>query len=164
LPLTAGVAAADAVSAVAGLAVELKWPNDVIREGAKLGGILAGSYGEPDVVVLGVGLNVYQCPYDLPPRAAYPTTSLLMAGAANKDRNELAAAVLNALDRWLEYWLEAGPGPVLDAWRERNVTLGRRIRIAGTGVAGTAVDLTEEGALVLEDDAGVRRVVYSADA
>lgn len=164
LPLMAGVAVADAVSAVAGLAVDLKWPNDVIREGAKLGGILAESCGEPDAVVLGVGLNVFQCPYDLPARSMYPATSLAMAGAENTDRNALAAGVLNAIDRWLERWLEAGPGPVLEAWRERNVTLGRRIRIAGTGVAGTAVDLTEEGALVLEDDAGGRRVIYSADA
>jgi BirA family biotin operon repressor/biotin-[acetyl-CoA-carboxylase] ligase len=68
------------------------------------------------------------------------------------------------LDRWLELWLDLGPGPVLDAWCERNITLGRRIRIAGTGVAGTAVDVTEEGALVVEDDAGGRRVIYSADA
>lgn len=164
LPLTAGVAVADAVSTVAGPAVELKWPNDVFWEGAKLGGILAESYGEPDVVGLGVGLNVFQCPYDLPLRAIYPATSLVMAGAENTDRNALAAGVLNALDRWLERWLEAGPSPVLEAWRERNVTLGRRIRIAGTGVAGTAVDLTEEGALVVEDDAGGRRVIYSADA
>jgi BirA family biotin operon repressor/biotin-[acetyl-CoA-carboxylase] ligase len=52
----------------------------------------------------------------------------------------------------------------VEAWRDRNVTLGRRIRIAGTGVAGTAVDLTDDGALVVEDDAGGRRVIYSADA
>lgn len=164
LPLAAGVAVAEAISTAAGLAVELKWPNDLVWEGAKLAGILAESYGEPGVVVLGMGLNVFQCPYDFPPRVLYPATSLVMAGAANTDRNALAAALFNALDRWLERWLEAGPGPVLAAWRERNVTLGRRIRIAGTGVAGTAVDLTEEGALVVEDDAGGRRVIYSADA
>ncbi len=76
----------------------------------------------------------------------------------------MAAEVLNALDRWLERWLEDGAEPVVAAWRERNVTLGRRIRIAGTGVAGVAVDLTEEGALVVEDNAGQRRVFYSADA
>jgi biotin-(acetyl-CoA carboxylase) ligase len=86
-----------------------------------------------------------------------------MAGATNTDRNALAAALLNALDRWLERWLEAGPSAVIAAWRERNVTLGRRIRIAGTGVAGTAADLTDDGALVVEDDAGGRRVIYSAD-
>jgi len=164
LPLTAGVAVADAIKNVAARAVELKWPNDLLWEGAKLGGILAESYGEPDTVVLGVGLNVFQCPYDFPPRVLYPATSLVIAGAESTDRNALAAAALNALDRWLERWLEAGPGPVVEAWRERNVTLGRRIRIAGTGVAGTAVDLTEEGALVVEDDAGGRRIIYSADA
>jgi len=164
LPLTAGVAVADAITTVAGLAVELKWPNDLVWEGAKLAGILAESYGEQGVVVLGIGLNVFQCPYDFPPRVLYPATSLVMAGAANTDRNALAVALLNALDRWFVRWLEAGPSGVVEAWRERNVTLGRRIRIAGTGVAGTAVDLTEDGALVVEDGAGGRRVIYSADA
>ncbi len=164
LPLTAGVAVADAISTAAELAVELKWPNDLVWEGAKLGGILAESYGEPGVIILGIGVNVFQCSYDFPPRVLYPATSLFMAGVANADRSALAVAVLNALDRWLERWLEGGPSGVLEAWRERNVTLGRRIRIAGTGVAGTATDLTDDGALVVEDDAGGRRVIYSADA
>lgn len=164
LPLLAGVAVADAIAASAGLAVKLKWPNDLVWEGAKLGGILAESHSEPNILILGVGINVFQCPYDFPSRALYPATSLATAGAERVDRNALAAAVLSELDRWLACWLEAGPEPVVKAWRERNVTLGRRIRIAGTGVAGTAADLTDEGALVVEDDAGGRRLIYSADA
>ncbi len=164
LPLVAGVAAADAVASAAGLAPQLKWPNDLVWKGSKVGGILAESYGKPDVLILGVGVNVFQCPYDFPPHVLYPVTSLAIAGAKDIDRNVLAAAVLNALGRWLERWLRAGPEPVINAWRERNVTLGRRVRIAGTGVAGTAVGLTVDGALVVEDDAGGRRVLYSADA
>jgi BirA family biotin operon repressor/biotin-[acetyl-CoA-carboxylase] ligase len=164
LPLMAGVAVTDAIAAVAGVAAEMKWPNDLLWKGAKLGGILGEAYGEPAAVVLGFGVNVFQCVYDFPRRVIYPATSLAQAGAGRVDRNALAAEMLNSLDRWLERWLKDGPEPVMAAWRERNVTLGRRIRIAGTGVAGVAVDLTEDGALVVEDHTGRRRVFYSADA
>jgi BirA family biotin operon repressor/biotin-[acetyl-CoA-carboxylase] ligase len=164
LPLLTGVAVVDAVASVAGLTPKLEWPNDLVWEGAKLGGVLIESHGDAAVAVVGVGVNVFQCPFDLPGKVLYPVTSLVMAGARNVDRNALAAAVVNELGRWLERWLSAGPEPVLAAWRERNVTLGRRIRVAGTGLAGTASDLTDDGALVIEDDAGRRNVIYSADA
>lgn len=164
LPLMAGVAVAEAIAATAGVEAEMKWPNDLLWKGAKLGGILGEAYEDPAAVVLGVGVNVFQCPYDFPGRVLYPAVSLAQAGAGRVDRNALAAEILNSLDRWLERWLKDGPEPVMAAWREKNVTLGRRIRIAGTGVAGVAVDLTEDGALVVEDNAGQRRVFYSADA
>jgi BirA family biotin operon repressor/biotin-[acetyl-CoA-carboxylase] ligase len=164
LPLMAGVAVADAIATEAGVAAEMKWPNDLLWKGAKLGGILGETFDEPAAVVLGVGVNVFQCPFDFPNRVLYPATSLAQAGAEHVDRNALAAEMLNSLDRWLVRWLEHGAEPVVAAWRERNVTLGRRVRIAGTGVAGVAVDLTEDGALVVEDNTGQRRVFYSADA
>jgi BirA family biotin operon repressor/biotin-[acetyl-CoA-carboxylase] ligase len=163
LSLVAGVAAADAIAATVDVAPTLKWPNDLVWRGSKLGGILAESFNEPDVLILGVGVNVFQCPYDFPSRVLYPVTSLAMAGAKEIDRNALAAEVLNYLDRWLERWLAAGPEPVLAAWRDRNITLGHRVRIAGTALAGVAVDLTDDGGLVVKDDAGQRRVLYSAD-
>jgi BirA family biotin operon repressor/biotin-[acetyl-CoA-carboxylase] ligase len=163
LTLAAGVAVADAVKAVAAVAPALKWPNDLVWQGAKLGGLLAESYVDPEVLIVGVGVNVYQCPYDFPPRVLNPVTSLALAGARDVDRNALAAGILSSLDRWLERWREAGPKPVLASWRGRNVTLGHRIRIAGTGVAGVAVDLADDGALVVEDEAGCRRVLYAAD-
>jgi BirA family biotin operon repressor/biotin-[acetyl-CoA-carboxylase] ligase len=163
LSLVAGVAAAEAISAVANLVPTLKWPNDIVMRGSKLGGILAESFTEPDVLILGVGVNVFQCPYDFPSRVLYPVTSLAMAGAEDVDRNALVAKVLNSLDLWLERWLADGPEPILSAWRDRNVTLGHRVRIAGTALAGVAVDVTEDGALVVKDGSGKRRVLYSAD-
>jgi BirA family biotin operon repressor/biotin-[acetyl-CoA-carboxylase] ligase len=163
LSLVAGVAAADALTAAVNVSPALKWPNDIVWKGSKLGGILAESFTEPDVLILGVGLNVFQCVYDFPPRVLYPVTSLAMAGVNDIDRNLLAAAVLNSLGRWLERWFSAGPEPVLTVWRDRNVTLGHRVRIAGTALVGVAVDLTDEGALVVQDDAGGRRVLYSSD-
>lgn len=163
LSLVAGVAAAEAIAATMTLVATLKWPNDIVLRGTKLGGILAESFAEPDVLILGVGVNVFQCPYDFPSRVLYPVTSLAMAGAKNIDRNALTSAVLNSLDLWLERWLADGPEPVLSAWRDRNITLGHRVRIAGTALAGVAVDVTDDGALVVKDDAGRRRVLYSAD-
>jgi BirA family biotin operon repressor/biotin-[acetyl-CoA-carboxylase] ligase len=163
LSLAAGVAVAEAIAVAADLVPTLKWPNDVVLRGSKVGGILAESFNEPDVLILGVGINVFQCPYDFPSRVLYPVTSLAMAGAQDIDRNALAAGVLNSLDLWLERWLADGAEPVLSAWRDRNVTLGHRVRIAGTALAGVAVGVTEDGALVVKDGSGKRRVLYSAE-
>src|SRR5215470_20398607 len=77
VPLLAGVAAAAAVRAVTGLDTALKWPNDVIANGGKLGGILAERSGP--ALVVGIGINVWQDRAGLPGDAA---TSLLLAAPA----------------------------------------------------------------------------------
>ncbi len=163
LPLLAGVAAADAIAAEAAVAVGLKWPNDLMWDDEKLGGIIVESSGEAGAVVVGVGVNVFHCPFDFPAGLRYPATSLAMAGARSLERNALAAAILNQLGGWLSRWLSAGTGAVIRAWRDRTITLGRRVHIAGTEISGVALDVTDDGALVIEDGAGQRHNITAAD-
>ncbi len=82
LPLLAGVAVATSVRTAAGVDAQLKWPNDVLVGGAKLGGILAEAAG--DAVVVGIGLNVSTGLDELPPPGpgALAATSLRLSGAA----------------------------------------------------------------------------------
>ena len=174
--LAAAVATTDAARE-AGVDAHIKWPNDVLvggdgdeaadadaddsdatgRGGRKLAGILTEMEGEADRVgwlVVGVGVNANLDPETLPGGA----TSLSAERGAPVDRRRFAATLL---ERYAE--LTASPAAldrVLPAWRERASTLGRRVRVeAADGVVeGTAVDVAEPGALVIDTDDGRRRV------
>lgn len=97
-----GVAAAEAVAAVAGCAARLKWPNDVLVGGLKVGGVLAEAttpVGNADpLVVLGIGLNVSQTADDLPRDIPIPATSLALAGWDRPDRTVLAGKLVERLE------------------------------------------------------------------
>lgn len=120
LSLRAGVAACDAIEAIAG--ARIKWPNDIVvgERLAKLGGILVEGRPQEGWAVLGIGLNVAvsieQLPAELRPTAA---TLGLTAG----EIEPLLRALLAALEGRLAQPVER----VLDAWRERDALHGRRV-------------------------------------
>jgi BirA family biotin operon repressor/biotin-[acetyl-CoA-carboxylase] ligase len=125
--LAAGVAAAEAC----GAPVRLKWPNDLLLKGRKLGGILVE--GRPGRMVIGIGINLAWAP---------PGGASLAA-----DRDEL----LERLQDELEWWLQAGPEQVLVRWRERSDTVGRTVRVelAAESFVGVAEDIDVDGALIV---------------
>jgi BirA family transcriptional regulator, biotin operon repressor / biotin---[acetyl-CoA-carboxylase] ligase len=166
LPLVVGVGVATALAAVAEVEVGLKWPNDVMIAGRKVGGILAEQVDSAGpsgaAVVVGVGLNVSLRAAELPVPTAI---SLALAGASCTDRSTLLKAVLRAIgDEYLGWRAVAGDGAasVLPRYRELCVTLGRDIRadVAGrTAVEGRAVDIDDDGGLVLQTAEGQRTVL-----
>ena len=172
VPLLAGVAAAAAVRAVTGVEAALKWPNDVIAGGGKLGGILAERSGP--AVVVGIGINVWQDRAGLPGDAA---TSLLLeapaAGAARGGdgsaaevpglRERLLAELLAALSRWYLAWRDqASPGDA-DAcglrreYARRCATIGREVVVTMPGaeaISGTAAGVDWAGRLEVRTEHG----------
>lgn len=155
------VAVCDALEATSGVEARIRWPNDVLLGGRKVCGILpeavSGPGGRLAHVILGVGINVNQdrFPGDLNGRA----TSLRLATGTRQDTSRLLEAVLDALDRRYAEWLAGGFAAVRDAWRRRSVTLGQRVMLPEGG-GGVAVDVDEEGALLVRvADGGLRRVV-----
>ncbi|HTO11884.1 MAG TPA: biotin--[acetyl-CoA-carboxylase] ligase [Candidatus Binatia bacterium] len=179
LSLTAGVAVAEALMHAAGLPARLKWPNDVLVNGRKLAGILlearfSGEIGRagatsssnspptfpPDhappapTIALGIGVNVAQRAF--PPELAGRATSVRLAGGA-VDREALLTGLLDALDRWRGRLEREGFAPVRERWRALADTLGRTVTVEG--VTGVAVDVDDDGALLLEVDGHRRRVV-----
>lgn len=150
LPLLAGVGLAGSVLRVTGLAVRLKWPNDLLAGGAKCAGILAEVTG--DAVVVGIGLNVSQRAAELPAGA----TSLGLAGAPAADRDALLAALLADLADWYGRWRAAGGDAdgcgLRAAYRDWCATLGRRVRVRlpdGGELTGTADGIDPDGRLEL---------------
>lgn len=161
LGLAVGVMVAQALLRLGVQDIGLKWPNDLLWEGRKLGGVLIelrGEAGGPCDVVVGVGVNV-QLP-DLPAGLIdQPWTDLgRILGTNRPHRNRVAEALIGALIPGLDRFAEEGLAPFLPHFRERDVLAGRRIRVEQRGdwLEGTARGVSERGALLLEDAAGIR--------
>jgi BirA family biotin operon repressor/biotin-[acetyl-CoA-carboxylase] ligase len=108
LPELTGVAAqaaAEAIEAVTGLALELKEPNDLLIGGRKVAGVLAEAREER--VVLGIGINVNIAEADLPEDVDLPATSLLAESGRETDRAELLVELLDRLERRYKAWVSA---------------------------------------------------------
>jgi BirA family biotin operon repressor/biotin-[acetyl-CoA-carboxylase] ligase len=158
LPLLTGVALAESVGRIAGVPVRLKWPNDLLVDDRKCGGILAEAVGE--AVVVGIGLNVTLRADELPVPEA---TSLALAGARTTDRAALLAALLGALEEWYGRWRaaggDAGACGLRPAYLRSCATVGRPVRALlpdGTELAGTATTVDPDGRLVLATAGGPR--------
>ena len=169
LPLLTGVAVADALRRVAQVDVTLKWPNDVLIDGRKLGGILAevASTGPEPVVVVGLGLNVSLRADELPVPTA---TSLVLASAACTDRGPVLRAVLRELATREHAWRAVGGDPIRSGlvadYRARCSTLGRDVLVTlpqDRALAGRAVDIDESGRLLVRDEAGTEHAVGAGD-
>jgi BirA family biotin operon repressor/biotin-[acetyl-CoA-carboxylase] ligase len=134
LSLVAGVGVADTLERTTGLAVQLKWPNDVMLRRKKVAGCLAEA--RDGAVVLGIGVNVDQTGGQLPDGAG----SLRTLTGLNWDREELLASLLEDLDaRYLE-WLAGGLDAVYDGLAPRDFLRGRRVSVNGTSGVATKVD------------------------
>jgi len=170
LPLLAGLAVAEAVTAATGVPASLKWPNDVLAGDAKLCGILAESAG--DAVVVGVGLNVSTEPAELPEPGpgALPATSLRIAGAADPSREQLLLAILAAVERWYRAWQRHDGDPessgLRAAYTGRSATIGRNIRAelpGGQTFSGPAVGVDPDGRLLVRVSSGAEVAVAAGD-
>jgi BirA family biotin operon repressor/biotin-[acetyl-CoA-carboxylase] ligase len=139
-----GIAAVDAVLAVAGVEARLKWPNDVLLDGRKLAGILAQRAPSGEVVV-GIGLNVGWAP----------------DGAALLGPGVEPVAVLTELLRALQSLGADAP----DRYRALLDTLGRRVRVelAAGDIVGRAVDVARDGGLRVIDECAITHHIEAGD-
>jgi len=165
LPLLTGVAVVEGIAAAGGPRCALKWPNDVLHDDLKLGGLLVERTETPSgpAAVVGIGLNVTTAREELPVPTA---TSLALAGMTDPDREVILAAVLTALGGRYDAWRDGtGVAGLPAAYSALCATIGRRVEVrlpAGEAVTGLASAVDGAGALVLEADAG-RRVVTAGD-
>ena len=170
LPLTAAVsvttaaavAAFRAIRDVTGIECDIKWVNDLYLGGKKVAGILTEAIsdfeaGEVRHLIVGLGINLY--PTDLPASLVDIAAPL---GAGKVDRNRLVARVV---DRLLECLSGLGSGAHLDTYRRHSMVIGREITYLRNGVttAARAIDVDEDGWLVIEHADGTRDVLNSGE-
>lgn len=158
LGFVAGVALAEAIAGLTGLAVALKWPNDVMIDGKKASGILLESAARADGtlawVVIGSGVNVALSPSDLP-----GVTSLREAGA-DIAVEALLTAYLARLCQNAERWRAHGFAPIRARWLEFGPAGASemRVRLPEGEVSGRFDGLDERGSLLLQTQSGSRRI------
>lgn len=164
LALVAGLAVADAAHATTGLAVRIKWPNDVVIGDRKLAGILLEMEAEMDrvdFVVAGIGVNVNlpadAFPDDLRARA----TSLSSALGAPVDRAVFTARLLADLEARYRAFLMHGFGGLRAEWEARASLTERTVTVAGPdgALTGRVVGVDDDGALRLDVQGRTERVV-----
>ncbi|HEY6335680.1 MAG TPA: biotin--[acetyl-CoA-carboxylase] ligase [Alphaproteobacteria bacterium] len=166
LGMVAAVAAGEALEALCeGASVKLKWPNDVLLNGAKACGILlessAGRQGLLDWLVLGIGVNVESAPKG----TDFPATSLSAACPVAITVEQTLAAFVEAFAGKFDRWQREGLGPIRAAWLARAWRRGElmQARIDSAVVEGRFRDIDTTGALMLELADGSLRRITAAD-
>lgn len=163
LSLVAGIAVFEAIAAAIGAAppgLRLKWPNDILIDGRKAGGILIESTATTAglTAIVGIGINIASAP-DLPDR---PATCLAAHGFAG-DPEALLARIAEAASVWLAVWDRgAGFEVIREAWLNHAHPIGEQMSI-NTGserIAGAFLGLDAEGALLLDGPGGARRFTF----
>jgi BirA family biotin operon repressor/biotin-[acetyl-CoA-carboxylase] ligase len=154
------LALVDGARAVAGVGVQLKWPNDLVVGDRKLAGVLTESPdgGLGGALVIGAGVNVDWAPEG----AAQAATHLSAVAGRRIDRGELLVASLAALDRLYGHW-----DLVSQRYQAASATVGRAVTVQLTAnappLSGTAVAVDEHGRLVVRDGAGDLVTVAAGD-
>lgn len=176
-PILGGIVAAEALI-TRGIDVRIKWPNDLIvqidpgtGEERKVGGVLVeyitsgttkrisavedpSTHSSTDRIVLGIGINLNFRSEDLPEHLQNKATTVLDLLGRPLDRESLLRDLLNRLSE------RPDPSSIAERWRKLSITLGRHVRIgAGTPIAGKAVDIGDDGSLIVETASGSVRVI-----
>ena len=151
----------EALAHVAGLRAAIKWPNDLVVHGKKLGGLLAETTA--DGVVVGAGLNVNFSAADLV--VDQPFTTLLDELGEVTSREELLTACLRSFEEWYARWL-ADPDEVWQAWRAAAYLIGRQVQVTvgDKRHSGIVVDQDRDGYLCVRTAAGRALRLAAGDA
>lgn len=166
--LVVGVSVAETLERNGVPGVSLKWPNDLIGQGGKLGGILVDVAGEPAgalKVVVGIGINLRgssELSAELAGEAgALPPAFLEDLAGRPLARARLGGELLGGLIAELDGFAAAGFLPCADRWRRRDWLYGREVTVSGTGMrqAGRAAGIAPDGSLLLERDGRIVTVL-----
>lgn len=165
LSLAVGVAALRALGRLGVGGLALKWPNDIVQDDRKLGGILIDLRGEaagPAYVVIGIGINV-RLPESARERLAIEGVRAVDLAALGEppSRNALAAALIAELSIALVEYGARGMAAFADEWQGADALAGRTVAVlhGGRTLEGRARGVDEDGALLLEIDGVPRRIV-----
>ena len=162
LPLAIGIAAAGALDRFASPEIAmLKWPNDLVVKGRKLGGILceaAWSGSAPAFVVVGIGINVGHTEFDFPADLRPSATSLRRVTGTEHDLPQAAGALARAIVR-----VGQRPPALLDGryaaeMATRDALRGREVTVDGAP-CGTAIGIAADGALLVRTPEGDTRPI-----
>lgn len=164
ITLVSAVAVCASIRKIAGVPAMIKWPNDIIIRKRKVCGILTEIKAEQDkvnFVIVGIGVNV-DMPTNLLPAGA---TSLIKESESKPLKVELTKKILENLEHYLTLFKEDGFNKIRDEWRNFSAILGQYVKIHchDEKIEGQAMDVDEDGALVVRLETGIQRRILSGD-
>lgn len=161
LALVAAVALQEVVAAYAGnVQVQIKWPNDLLVDGAKLSGILLERFD--DAVIIGFGVNLAVHPED----KSRPSTSIAHLSGSAPQPEDFLAELSGGFASWLSRWRSEGLAPIRARWLAKAHPPGTALSTttaSGTRVEGMFEGLDEQGALRLRLADGSTHVIHAGD-
>ncbi len=144
----------------------VKWPNDVLVDGRKVGGILCEAVSEGNrlvAAVIGIGLNANLCIEELPEPLNHTAASLHTICGSAVDVPWLANSLRQHVMRELHRLFESGPALMLSTLRTLDVTQGRRLTIDGGRATGIAIGIADSGGLLVAVDDGPTITITSGE-
>ena len=166
--LMAAVAVVKAVNGIKGVNAAIKWPNDILLNGRKLVGILTemnAEFGHINYVVIGIGVNTNATSEDYPDDVKDIAISVADVAVEPFTRVQLLTDILKNMEDLYETACKDGFEPILEEWRKYSCTLGQEVKVIAPDVTyfGTAVDIDEEGLLVVRKEDGTLDKVVAGD-
>jgi BirA family biotin operon repressor/biotin-[acetyl-CoA-carboxylase] ligase len=167
LTLMTGVAVAKGINSFQPLSVDLKWPNDILLNGKKLGGILCElvPVKEKFWVVLGIGVNVNHEKDHFSPDLHGIATSLNLESEKCFDRALLIISILKSLDQNYHSYLTNGIKTTINDWVKLTKMFGKSVRITHGGqmIEGVALGLDDQGSIILRLENGEEKSFKSGE-
>jgi len=165
ITLLSAVCSAHAIRNIIGLDALIKWPNDIIVNSKKIGGILLELRSEPDRIaqaVIGIGINVNSEAEDFPPELSPIATSVFIETGRLYKRTPIIVEIARGLKKYLS---DFEPKTLLDEWRALSCTLGKEVLVSTPKetLRGWAEDIDETGRLLLRTEDGSIIPIHSGD-
>ncbi len=167
LTLVTGLAVCKAISQVTQLDCQIKWPNDLVINGKKISGILTEMSSEVDFinyVVIGIGINVNNEAFDETIEAV--ASSLKLQGGMTYSRKEIVLKIIQEFEcLYRTFILEESLAFILEDYNQRCVTVGKKVKIEikGETVLAEALRVSQEGGLVVRNEAGQELMINSGE-
>ncbi len=163
------VAITEAIRETLLLPAEIKWPNDVLIGGKKVGGVLVEieKISKTEMVFLiGVGINVNLSEEELPQQVRLPATSLSIEKNGHINRTALARTLLQYIDKWYLILKDSHYRYITECWKEFCVTVGEMVTISDGSkeYVGRVIDISHNGGLMLRLESGEIKILRGEHA
>lgn len=168
LTVLSSVACATAINQTCGAGVSIKWPNDLMIKGRKVGGILTETRADPDRIawaVIGIGINVNMGPGSFPPDIKKTATSVKIETGGYHGRSGLIIAILEEFERSYLALVTEGRRNLIERWRQLSCTLGKHVSVSSgsSQIHGLAEDIDDQGMLLVRLSSGELKSIGSGD-
>lgn len=168
LTFLSAVAVVETLNKVCQLSAKVKWPNDILVDGAKISGLLNEMNAETDqihFVILGVGINLNMTKNQFPEELNYPATSAFLETGKPVDRLVFLRTFLQCLDQHYTEFLQEGFVPIRQRWESYCDMMNMQVMVdqGSESLHGTVVGLDLDGALLLQLDNGQVERIMAGD-